>query len=120
MASTRNINTPNDYCIKNKEWSNILDYNLYKNSAYGVSVSNAYSQAGMNMGKIPRDILSKNPIEIESSLFGINSTNLVNPSKPVVPQLNNLPTAHFFDRLPVYMPEPLIIEKNQRPFPLPQ
>ena len=56
--------------------------------------------------------------EMESGLFGINSTNLVNPQKPITPDLKRIPTSVFFDRLPINMPNPLVIEHNQRPYPI--
>ena len=71
------------------------------------------------MGHMPWNVLSKNPVQIESALFGINSTNLVNPQPNVKAELNQLPTACFFERSATYMPEPLVVEKHQRPFPVP-
>ena len=65
-----------------------------------------------------RNTLSHNPIDIESMLFGINSTNLVKPQKPIKPELKRVPTSKFFDRLPVHMPKPLVIENEQRPYPI--
>ena len=47
-----------------------------------------------------------------------NSTNLVNPQPAVNPQLKTLPEKSFFKTLPLVMPKPLAIEKNQRPFPI--
>jgi hypothetical protein len=52
-------------------------------------------------------------------LFGINSTNLVETQKPVVPQLKTLPDVSFFGRMQLVMPDPLVVEKFQRPFPVP-
>ena len=69
---------------------------------------------------MPREAFSQNSVEIESALFGINSTNLVNPQKPVVPELKYLPSVSYFEKLPNFMPEPLVVEKNQRPFPVPK
>ena len=66
-----------------------------------------------------RNTLSNNPIEIESSLFGINSTNLVQPQKPVKPDLKTIPMRQFFQRTPMIMPTPLVMEDNQRPYPIP-
>ena len=68
---------------------------------------------------MPRDTLSNNPVEIESALFGINSTNLVEPQPPVKAQLKSIPVKQFFQRTPLIMPKPLVIEHNQRPFPIP-
>ena len=69
---------------------------------------------------MPREAFSRNSVEIESALFGINSTNLVTPEKPVNPELTNLPEISYFDRLPVYMPEKLVVQTDQRPFPIPK
>ena len=68
---------------------------------------------------MPMNTLSHNPVAIESALFGINSTNLVTPQAPTVPQLKSVKEVSYFERLPVYMPDPLVVEKKQRPFPIP-
>ena len=69
---------------------------------------------------MPRDTLSNNSVEIESALFGINSTNLVEPQPDINPKLKTIPMKQFFQRTPLIMPKPLVIENNQRPFPVPQ
>jgi hypothetical protein len=60
--------------------------------------------------------MSYNAPDIESFLFGINSTNLVNPAPTFVPELSNFCSANVFEKGPTFIPEPLTIEKNQRPF----
>ena len=62
-----------------------------------------------------RDALSSNPIDIETQLFGIGSTNLVNPKTPVRPGLQVLPEVHFTDKHDLVMPETYIVMNNQRP-----
>lgn len=120
MASTRNKNTRSDYCLEQNYYQNQKKYNLYLNSQYGVPFHPAFSNAGFAPpSRVWRDQLSHNPVEIESALLGINSTNLVNPSQKVVPQLKSLPFVNFFERPQVIMPDPLIIQKEQRIFPLP-
>jgi len=49
-------------------------------------------------------------------LKGIGSTNLVTPKAPVVPEFKTPKSLNFIDGLQVTMPEPLVIEKNQRPY----
>ena len=68
---------------------------------------------------MPWNQLSNNAPDIESFLFGINSTNLVNPAGPLRPELKTLETANFFEKGAILMPEPLAVEKKQRPFPAP-
>lgn len=115
MASTRNKNTPGNYCLEQKTYAHSRNYTSYKNSAYGYAYDTKLPGNGLNPAQMPSDTLSKNATEIESFLFGINSTNLVNPAPNLTPQLKCLQSANIFESRPVYMPEPLIVEKKQRP-----
>ena len=54
-------------------------------------------------------------ISKESALFGIGSTNLVNTKAPVVAKIYKLPDKKFFTRHKSFLPEPLVVEKFQRP-----
>jgi hypothetical protein len=118
MASTRNRNTRGDYALEQETFSQSRNYNNYLYAAQGRAYQPSLPTIGINPSRMPRNTLSKNPIDIESSLFGINSTNLVQPQKPVKPQLKRIPTSVFFERLPVHMPKPLVVEINQRPYPI--
>ena len=118
MASTSNNNTPGNYCMQQRAYSLADRYTHYIHSPWGTAFNTALPGLTVNVGKMPYSVLSNNPIETESQLFGINSTNLVNPQKPVAPQPKNLQCVNFIDRNPVFLPEPLVIEKNQRPFPI--
>jgi hypothetical protein len=120
MASTRNKNTPNDYCLQQRSYTDSSKYTDYTYSQVGRAYMNALPCMGIMPSHMPREAFSQNSIEIESSLFGINSTNLVTPEKPIVPQLTKLPEVSYFDRLPVYMPENMVIQTDQRPFPIPK
>ena len=118
MASTRNKNTPGNYCLEQKEYKHSENYTLYPNSQYGAAYTTRLPGNGLNPGQFPWSKLSHNPADIESFLFGINSTNLVNPAPPLVPELTCLKTANVFKTEPVIMPIPQAIPKNQRPFPI--
>jgi hypothetical protein len=63
--------------------------------------------------------LSYNAADTESFLFGINSTNLVNPAPVFVPEITQLQSTNIYNKGPTYMPQPLVIENNQRPYPVP-
>jgi hypothetical protein len=120
MASTRNNNTKSDYCLQQTGVEQIRDYKLYDNSQYGKAYDPAIPTLGYTPSHMNRENFSTNPIDIESSLFGINSTNLVEPMAPVQPELKQLKEVEFFKTLPVIMPLPLVMEARQRPFPIPQ
>jgi len=115
MASTRNNNTPGDYKLQQEVFTNNLDANLYKYGSNGMAYNTGLPSGGSAPPSLMwRDALSENPIDIESSLFGINSTNLVTPQGPVVPQLKTLRETKFFDRLPLVMPKDLVAPTGQR------
>lgn len=120
MASTRNNNTPNDYCLQQRSYMDSRLYTDYKYSQQGRAYTNAMPCMGITPSHMPREAFSKNSIEIESSLFGINATNLVTPQEPIVPELTKLPEISYFERTALYMPEKLVIETDQRPFPIPK
>ncbi len=118
MTSTRNINSRGDYSLEQHYYALGRSYNNYKHSSQGCAFTPSIPSIGITPNHMPRGTLSHNPIDIESMLRGINSTNLVNPQKPIKPQLKQIPTSEFFDRLKVHMPKPLVIENNQRPYPI--
>jgi hypothetical protein len=119
MASTRSKNTPGNYCLEEKEYQHSRNYTLYPNSQYGAAYDTRLPGTGLLPGQIPGNQMSKNAPDIESFLFGINSTNLVNPAPAFTPELKNLCCANIYKKGPIYIPEPLVIEGNQRPFPVP-
>jgi len=117
MASTRNINTRGNYYLENKQYNESEKYILYKNSQHGEAYNTTLPGNGLNPARIPLNKLSHNPIEIESFLFGINSTNLVFEQPIFNPQIKHLNTTNIFQKPTVIMPLPLVIENN-RPHPL--
>ena len=119
MASTRNINTPGNYNLEQREFKQSETYTLYPNSQYGAAYNTRLPGNGLLPAQIPWNKMSYNAPDIESFLLGINSTNLVNPAPCFVPELANLDSTNIYEKAPVFIPEPLVIEKNQRPFPVP-
>ena len=119
MASTRNINTPGNYNLEQREFKQSETYTLYPNSQYEAAYNTRLPGNGLLPAQIPWNKMSYNAPDIESFLLGINSTNLVNPAPCFVPELANLDSTNIYEKGPVFIPEPLVIEKNQRPFPVP-
>ena len=120
MASTRNKNTRPDFKIEQNAQKMTRNYVAVENGYAGTAFEPAlaFESVGILPTKMSREHFSQNSVDIESALFGINSTNLVDPQAPVVPELKTLPECSFFDRIQLIMPTPLVIEKNQRPFPI--
>jgi hypothetical protein len=120
MASTRNKNTPGNYCLDQRQNTQIESWQLYTNGANGYAYDTRLAGTGLNPGHMPWSKLSYNPADIESFLFGINSTNLVNPAPALTPELKCLKSVNLFKMTDTIMPIPLVVPKNQRPFPTPQ
>jgi len=120
MASTRNKNCIGDYCLEQNAYNSSYDYRLYKYGPYGFSFDPKLPGNGLLPGQFRPSDLSENPTGIESFLFGINSTNLVNPQKECfTPRLKRMDSANIYEKEPVYMPVPLVVSKFNRPFPIP-
>jgi hypothetical protein len=114
MSSTRNINTPGDYDLEQWKYKQNLEYNTYIHSSYGIQDKTYFAGDGLIMGRIPSTQLSINYTDVESKLFGINSTNLVSPRPEVTPKIKELKSLSIIDKIPVILPDPIVIEPNQR------
>jgi hypothetical protein len=119
MASTRNNNTPEDYRLQQMSYKSAYNWIDYQYSSYGPAYTPAIPCLGITPSHMSRDTLSYNPVDIESYLRGTGSTNLVNPKPPVVPEFKKVCNVSFFERIPLFIPEPLVVLNNQRPFPVP-
>ena len=118
MAATRNKNTPGNYCLDQKQNTDNVKWRLYENGAHGLAYDTRLSGVGLCPGQLPWSTLSHNPADIESFLFGINATNLVNPAPCLTPELKYLKMANVFKLPDIIMPIPLVVPKEQRPFPV--
>ena len=119
MASTRNKNTPGNYCLEQRQYHRADQWRMYEHGAAGVAVTTDFAGNGLLSGHIPSRMLSTNATDIEGYLFGINSTNLVSPAPPLTARINRLDTLNMYERPPVIMPPTLEPSLNQRPFPAP-
>ena len=113
MASTSNRNTPGNYALEQKMNQHIDSYKTYIHA--GEAYTNHLPGNGLLPASTARSQLCGNYCDVESQLRGIGSTNLVNPQTPVVPQHRTLDSLSIMTKLPVLLPEPLVVEKNQRP-----
>jgi len=117
MASTRNKNTRGNYCLQQREYRQAFDWELYPNAASGVAYTTGIPGNGLLPGQIRSTQLSYNSANIESFLFGINVTDLTKPEfQCLTPELKQLELVNIFPTEPTYIPEKLIISKNNRPF----
>jgi len=116
MASTRNINQPADYKQQQFAYRQAVDY--ITNKEYAFANPSYLAGDGLIQGHMPDTLLSGNPSDIESFLFGIGSTNLVKPQGPVTAELKRIPAASIMNKVPLIMPKDLVIENEQRQYPM--
>jgi hypothetical protein len=118
MSSTRNNNTPGDYALQ--QWSLTQQFQnaLYPNAANGQAFTRNLAGNGLLVGRMAGRDLANNSCDIESELFGIGSTNLVQPLAKVQPDFIPLKSLNVFEKPGVYMPKDLFVEANQRALPL--
>jgi len=118
MASTHLKNTRGHYSIRSKQYKDMFQTKL--DSEVGIQKQPCFADLGIITGVMSsaynHQVLSNNTADIESDLFGIGSTNLAeNTTNKVNPQLNKLDKCSFFPLNKVFIPNPLVIEKYQRP-----
>jgi hypothetical protein len=112
MASTRSKNTPGDYQLEQKAYVgsflNIMD--PIKQTPYQKTLPGN----GLLQGKVASRDLANNYTDIESTLFGIGSTNLVQPLPNVVPDIPHLPSLNIIDKIPMIVPDVIYVDTKQR------
>jgi len=113
MASTRDKNQPGNYAMEQEKNTFQINYNTY--DSYGVPMQALYAGDGLLMGRIGREQICNNSTDVESQLFGIGSTNLVTPKAEVTPSTKSLSYLSIMKRVPMVLPQDLVIEPNQRP-----
>lgn len=119
MSSTRNINDILNYTAEIKRNDEVNGYKFNINSQYGRSKNFLgrfkLPESTQPTRQLNPDHLSYNPIDIESELRGINSTNLVNGSFSVKPDLKKIDNYKFYSRVPLILPSQITNDQNQRP-----
>ena len=110
MASTRNRNMQGNYQAQKAQSLRQFDYSLFNRS-----IDTGYAGNGLLPAKMPANKLGYDAVGIESYLFGIGSCNLENPQPEYRPKTISQSNIDLFNRRPILVPNPLIIEENQRP-----
>jgi len=119
MTSTRLKNSPMMYKEEQYQIHNFYNKNMYtgkllhdKTFLPDLGLNAPYMPNGIN-----HNILSNNGPDIESSLFGIGSSNLVQPKPPTCGSMNKLKNVKFFEckaKSNDLIPEPLVVSTQER------
>jgi rRNA maturation protein Rpf1 len=115
MSSLKN--SPGAYCLEQQGFKQTDQYLSYKYSQ--IPLQSKFPGLGINVGSMRggyfNNVLSNNASNIESHLYGIKQIDLTKTPKPFVAQLNKLDEQKFFKTPRVFVPEPLVVQKKQRP-----
>ena len=115
MASLKN--SPGQYKLEQNSFKQRSNYLTYKYSQ--IPLNSKLPGLGINPGNMRggyyNNILSNNASNIESHLYGIKQIDLTQPQTNFKPSLNSLREQKLFDKPATFIPEPLVVEKNQRP-----
>tara|TARA_B110000211_G_C14054431_1_gene542670 strand:+ start:237 stop:617 length:381 start_codon:yes stop_codon:yes gene_type:complete len=110
-------NSPGMYALEQNDNKNHQGYLM--NIQPQIPFHNRYAGFGTNVGSMKsgyyHNILSNNAANIESNLFNIGSVNLTKPKTQFNPSLNKIGEQTFFSKPAVFVPEPLVVQKKQRP-----
>jgi len=103
MASTRNNNTRSDYKLQQHQFERMRNYSITPENDTIIGVM--YPKFGINIQQAPAQQLSKNSIDLESQLFGIGSSNLVEEKHNVNIHANKIKDVNFIDRMELFVPK---------------
>ena len=117
MSATRNRNTLGNHHMEVLAHNNWSNRQLYEHSPQGNAYAPCLAGNGLIQGKLGRGSLALNSIDVESSMFGIGSTNLARPQDNlrVTAELTVLPSMDLFEKRTVYVPRPVVLDPNARP-----
>lgn len=114
MSSTSSRNTPGNYQIEQHTFTRYFGLVTAENGAQGRPVTVNFPGNGLLTGKMFSRDLAANYTDIETQLFGIGSTNLVQPQEYMPPQINQIPSLNIASRIPTLIPEALVVEPHRR------
>ena len=114
MSFTSSRNTPGNYQLEQNAHNDYFNLVTSINGAQGRPPTVNFPGNGLLSGRMGSRDLATNYADIESRLFGINATNLVEPSPPVTPELIHIPSLNISKRIPIIIPDPVVLEPNRR------
>lgn len=118
LEPTKNLYMLNESILQQRINKGIKENSELKD--YGISSDTKLPDFGINAGSMKGDILSANPICIENEMFGLNKLNgkyqMKKRREDFTPRIKNMDKVKFFEtKNYVLLPDPLLIEKGQRP-----
>ena len=112
MASTRDKNAPGNYKMEQAGNTSRVNYRV---NEFGRPTNSYHPGAGLLPAKTSRTELANNSCDIESMLFGIGSSDLVNSRPTIQPVLKPMKSLDMYDRPALILPEPVSVSSVNRP-----
>ena len=117
MSSTRNKNSPGNYVLEQDALRQQRQYEMY--TGYRLHDQTYLPGDGLLPARCPMQLFDTN-CDTESMLLGIGSSNLVAPKtvdfSSDIPQ-NYMKSLSIIDKPRVVLPEPLVVDRDQRFMP---
>jgi hypothetical protein len=114
-SNTRKKTNRGDYEMEQDFNNRFYDYYGNPENYYGRPPNTMLPGNGMVGASMKLFDLANNACDIESMLRGYGTDNMVFRSAPIEPDLKKLPTLNMIDSQTTYMPDPLVIQRGQRP-----
>lgn len=114
MSSTSSRNTPGNYEIEQHTFHRYFGLVTNINGAQGQPTTVNLPGNGLLTGKMYSRDLANNYTDIETQLFGIGSTNLVQAQAPILPELKTLSSLNISNRIPMIIPDPIVLDPHRR------
>lgn len=115
MTDTRNKSQRGNYELEQKGNMLYYDYLGNRENHYGEATTTYFAGNGLLSGRVASIGLANNACDIESMLRGIGSCNLVSAQSAPTPDIRHLKSLDIIETQAVILPNPLIVQKDQRP-----
>jgi hypothetical protein len=113
MTDTRKKSQKGDYEL---EQQGNTQYSGYLGSRdYSTPAATYFAGNGLLSGRVASVGLANNSCDIESMLRGIGTCNMVSHQTAPTPDIRALKSLNLFETDETLLPNPLIVEKGQRP-----
>jgi hypothetical protein len=112
MTDTRKKSQKGDYELEQHLNTQHLGYS---GSSDSIPAATYFAGNGLLSGRMASVALANNSCDIESMLRGIGTCNMVSHQTASTPDIRALKSLNLFNSEETLLPNPLIVEKGQRP-----
>jgi hypothetical protein len=114
-SNTRKKTNRGDYELEQTWNAKIYDYYSNPGNLYGRATKAMLPGNGIVGASMSYFDLANNACDIESLLRGHGTDNMVFRETPIEPDFKKLPSLNMFESQTVYMPDPMVVHRGQRP-----